>query len=145
MRAALALAFVALAARPAAACRCSQIGVRAAAKTATQVFVGRIVKETRQKVDSPECRAHPDWCSFTYAYTFAVESRWKGDVPAEVVIDTGTNTGDCSMGRMSSKLYVLFATGTADALRLHMCGGTRPATTALLAEMTRAFGAPKPL
>lgn len=143
MRAVVLLAVVALAARPAIACRCTPLGLRAAMKDAKHVFVARVVKETRQKVDSADCRAHPDWCSFTYAYTFAVEGTWKGDVPAEVVIDTGTNTGDCSMGRLRSDRYVIFAKGTPDALQLHMCGGTRGATKALLAEMTTAFGAPK--
>lgn len=112
-------------------------------KDAKHVFVARVIEETRQKLDSADCRAHADWCVFTYTYTFAVEGTWKGDVPAEVVIDTGTNTGDCSMGRLRSARYVIFANGTPDALRLHMCGGTRAATKVILAEMTRAFGAPK--
>lgn len=124
MRALVLLVIVALFARPADACRCTPLGIRAAMKEAKHVFVARVVRTTGQDV------------------AFAVEGRWKGDVPAEVVIDTGTGTGDCSIGRLRSARYVIFATGTPDALKLHVCGGTRPATTALLAEMARAFGDP---
>lgn len=143
MRSAMSLLFLVALTRPASPCSCATQPLGDAMKNAKHVFVGRIIGETKTKVETKECRRNADWCRYTYAYQVAVEGHWKGDIVAELTIDTGSGAGDCSMGRLRGTKYIFFASGDAARPFVHVCGGTRAATDATLRQMASAFGAPK--
>ncbi len=143
MRAVLPLLFLVALTRPASPCSCAIQPLGDAMANAKHVFVGRIVGETRTKLETKECRQNADWCLYTYAYKVAVEGHWKGDIVADLTMDTGSGAGDCSMGRLRGKKYIFFASGDADRPRVHLCGGTRVASDETLRTMAKSFGAPK--
>ena len=139
----LLLVLLVLAPSSADACKCVPQPLGPAMKQAKHVFLGRIVEEIKTKVDTKTCRNHPDWCVYTFAYKVEVEGHWKGDITTTLTIDTGTNRGDCSMGRLRGHKYIFFASGDATQPRIHMCGGTRVASDSALRQMTKLFGAPE--
>jgi hypothetical protein len=53
----------------------------------------------------------------------------------------GSGTGDCSTGRLRAKDW-LFVTNERRFVR--MCGGSQPSSPAVIANVTRLLGAPKP-
>jgi hypothetical protein len=138
----MSLLLLSVLARPADACSCAIQPLGTAMKNAKHVFIGRIVGETKTRVETKVCRDRLDWCTYTYAYKVAVEGHWKGDIVADLTIDTGSGRGDCSMGRLRAVKYIFFATGDAARPRVHICGGTRAATDATLRQMAKSFGAP---
>jgi hypothetical protein len=125
-------------------CKCAEPALGDAVKRADAAFVGTITGVDKQAT----CRYpnHPDWCTHSYTYTIAVEGVWKGTVPAKVTLSTGSGTGDCSMGSLGSQKRWVFVANvrTGGKLAVRMCGGTRVATPATVAAMTKAYGAPKP-
>ncbi len=109
-------------------------------KAAKHVFVAKIVRELPRVTNAKQCQGRPDLCLYAYSYKVAVEGSWKGDITKDLELDMSQD--DCSMGKLTSPRYVFFAEGTAAAPRISGCNGSRPATAAVLAEMTRMFGAP---
>jgi hypothetical protein len=125
MRTLILLLAIALPVRDAVACRCVPAGAVTGARESPIAFLGRVVHEHKRD-DS-------------YSYTVAVEGVWKGKVAATVEIEAGTAMGDCSIGRLRGERWLFI---TNERLRPSLCGGTQPATAAVIDEMTKAFGAP---
>src|SRR5262249_3182730 len=97
-------------------------------------------RETKTPEDRDACLRHPDDCRYSYSYTVAVEGVWKGKVAPIVEIPTGTAGGDCTMGQLRGERWLFVAD---DKLEIRMCGGTQPATQAVLDRIAKALGPPR--
>jgi hypothetical protein len=127
MRALVLVAAVLLSPTPAIACQCGTPSLAAAAQHADVAFVGTITRVTATKT--------------SVTYEVAVEGVWKGKVPASARVTTVA--GDCPLVALDPEIrrWVFF---TDQTFSLGMCGGgTRPATTATVAAMTKLRGAPR--
>lgn len=140
----LLLALLLLSARDADACRCTDPGLAADMKNATSVFIATITDVTETKVCPPK---GPQWCSMLYVHEATVEGVWKGSPGKTVKLDTGTGKGDCSRGGNlgKGKRWLIFARGDGPTLGVRICAGNQLATTAVIDQMTKRFGAPKPI
>lgn len=146
MRSLFALAaLVVIAATPSLAypCRmaCQGPSPASAAKQSKVAFVGTITKT----IVTSDCHPkHPDWCTHSYSYEVAVEGVWKGSLGKTITVDAGSNTGDCSQGKLGKNIdgqkWLFFS--RQNPVKITMCSGTRRATDAHVAAITRALGAP---
>jgi len=125
------------------ACRtsCKSPGPASAARQAKVAFVGTVTKTNIVEDCVPK---HPDWCTRSYSYDVAVESVWKGKVGKTIVVDAGTNTGDCTQGKLGKNIdnqrWLFFS--RTETLTIYMCSGTRRASDKDIAAITAALGAP---
>jgi hypothetical protein len=124
----------------AVACSCGRRSPVSSTPTARDAFVGKVIKETKRVVNATECAKRATRCRYEHSYTVEVEAIWRGAPPATIEVPTGTGDGDCSIGPLEGAriLFILDASGSP-----HLCSGTQPATDAVVAEMTRAFGPPR--
>jgi hypothetical protein len=132
-----------LVSRPADACQCVDPSLGEAAAWAKVAFVGTITKVTKHK-DCEKGHEKDDWCVHWDTYDVVVEGVWKGNVVAHVVVSGGAGCGDCSvgtLGKVQGQRWLFL--GSAIPLTVRMCSGTRRATDAATAYMTKKYGAPK--
>lgn len=136
------VALILCAAADAIACKCVPPSLGTAAARAKVALVGTITEVIETKHCNPK---RPNrWCGSTFEYKVTVEGVWKGSVDTTTVtIDSGSGTGDCSRGRLGKVVGQRWLILADDELRIRLCGGTRRATTAVIATMTKRFGAPK--
>lgn len=123
----LACAGVVLVQLPAdAACKCDDVGVKAAAERADVVFSGVLVEQadTRRRT----------------TYTFEVERIYRGRV-GDSRVEVVSRTTSCGLGRLRvDRGYVVFARESGPELNSTRCDGTGRATPAYVEKVERVLG-----
>lgn len=131
------LAFLFLAIHPGAASACSCLGTT----TAEMVERGAIVFAGHEVARGPGPVAN-EWA--TTLVTFEVAVAYKGDVPAQIDVLTGSGGGDCGVGPTTGLVGVVIS----DPLQpsIDICGSMHdPAALASLLEPIDVISAPEPL
>ena len=122
MRALLALSvvsLVSLAAAPAEACSCAEVGLEQAIAGADAIFEG--------VVDSIEVDASAD----VRVVRFAVTQAWRGVMTERIEVRTHVSEAACGYTFEIGRAYLVYASGpSASAYQVSLCSRTRPMDTA---------------
>jgi hypothetical protein len=143
---ALGAAALSLLTSDASACKCLNEGFAADLAQSTTVFVGRLT-DVKEKKICPK----PGRCESSYKHVVVIEGVWKGSPAKTVTVHSGASDDgyvtSCAAWTMPVKgaRWVFFLNGEGPTyLRGSFCRNTQLATPAVMAEMTKLFGAPKP-
>jgi hypothetical protein len=135
----LALSFLVLAPAPSFACSCAQMATDGQVKTADVVVRGTV--ESRSPAD-------PDPAG-EVTYAVDVTDVYKGSAPRHLEVRSPASGASCGLENIDlGREYVVFAYEGTGAERgelwANLCGGTAPASPALVREVERSTGAPAP-
>ncbi|MGD9958661.1 hypothetical protein [Nocardioides sp.] len=126
----LALSGVVLGQLPAHACSCVVQTPVDQMKHANDVFVGTVTSKARVAAG--------------VTYVVAVERVYKGSVSNPAKVTTGADSASCGVDNLvADRRYVFMGAASGDAIEINLCGGTAPATTRKLDQVTALFGAGK--
>jgi hypothetical protein len=144
MRALLVVACALLVPDDAEACKCNDPGLASNMTWAKSAFVGTVTEVKTFERCSPN--TPKSWCRKQYVHEMTVEGVWKGAPGKTVTLDSGTGTGDCTMGRDlgKGKPWLIFVRDDGPTHEIRICAGNQLATPRVLDAMTKRFGAPKP-
>ena len=128
----LACAGIVLTEMPAHACRCIQADTATQARKANAVFAGTITS-----MQTPAGRGEIG----TVTFTVSVDRAYKNTVPDTVEVQTPASPTACGLaGLESDRRYVFFGELQGDMVQANSCGGTAPASEALLIGVEAALG-----
>ncbi|RMB62243.1 hypothetical protein [Tessaracoccus antarcticus] len=117
----------------AAACSCAELST--AEHAADADVVARVIVE---RVNIPETGATDGQLA---AYTMRPTHVWQGDVISQFKVTSDPNGAACGLeGITQGQDLVVFANKVDDGWTANLCGGTAPATKALVAELLEVVG-----
>ncbi|MDF1605043.1 hypothetical protein [Nocardioides sp. YIM 152315] len=123
------------------ACSCAAAGPRQLVDHADAVFVGTLAEIEVPPADGDAVVSSTD----PVTYHFDVDRVLEGGVGATVDVASVRSGASCGLeGMREGREYVVFATTTGPALEAGLCGGTRPADAAFVAQVERRTGPARP-
>lgn len=130
---------------PAFACTCVQDDVATDAERADVVLSGTLAEVARVEQPARQPGGRPQAGRRTLVVD--VDRVYRGAVTRErVEITTAAVAAACGLGDLATdRRYVFFATARGSALSANRCGGTGPASQAMVAQVTEVLGAGRPI
>jgi len=127
----LALSGVVLTQMPAHACRCVATDTAGHVKSASDVFLGKVLAE---RVSGQE-----------HTYVVTAERVYKGSAAGEVTLRSPAKAGDCALTDLEAdRRYMFFGTQQGSVIEVNSCGGTAPLAPTLRAEVEAVLGEGRP-
>jgi hypothetical protein len=115
---------------PSFACSCAQMATDGQVKTADVVVRGTVDGRTEAGSD-------------TLVYAVGVDDVFKGSAPREVEVRSAASGAACGLENVAlGREYVVFAYSEGGELWANLCGGTAPASPALVDAVQRVTGPP---
>jgi hypothetical protein len=129
----LAFSFLALTPAPSFACSCAHMSTDSHVRTADLIVRGVVAGRTPDSAD-------------TVRYAVDVTGVYKGRASRDLEVRSAASGASCGLENVAlGREHVVFANteGTGE-IWANLCGGTAPATPALVEDVERVTGAPRP-